>query len=78
MDSRSFFSVANETYPLMRRPQSSPPKTSLLADMALLTGDMQLATQRHLAREAALRDWVQTHTILAPEHVTGLMIDSRS
>ena len=78
MDSRSFFSVANETYPLMRRPQSSPPKTSLLADMALLTGDMQLATQRYLAREAGLRDWAQTHTILAPEHVTGLMIDSRT
>jgi len=74
MDSKRFFSVANETYPLLRRPQSSPPKKTLLAAINLLVGDMQTSTKMTLAREAAMRDWGRLHVVRAPEHVTGVVL----
>jgi hypothetical protein len=74
MDSKHFFSVANETYPLLRQPQSSPPKKTLLAAVNLLIGDMQTSTQMTLAREAAMRDWAHLHAVRAPEHITGVVL----
>jgi phage protein D len=74
MDSKRFFSVANENYPLLRRPQSSPPQKTLLAGVNLLIGDMQTSTQMTLAREAAMTDWARLHTVRAPEHVTGVVL----
>jgi hypothetical protein len=74
MDSKHFFSVANENYPLMRRPQSSPPHKTLLASVNLLIGDMQTSTQMTLAREEAMRDWARLHTVRAPEHITGVVL----
>ena len=75
MDSKHFFSVANETYPLQRRPQSSPPKKTLLAGVNLLVGDMQASTRMTLAREAALQDWTRLHVVRAPEHATGVVLN---
>ena len=74
MDSERFFSVANETYPLLRRPQSSPPKKTLLAGVNLLIGDMQTSTQMTLAREATMRDWTRLHVVRMPEHTTGVVL----
>jgi hypothetical protein len=74
MDSKHFFSVANETYPLLRRPQSSPPKKTLLAGVNLLVGDMQTSTRMTLAREAAMQDWTRLHVVRAPEHITGVVL----
>ena len=74
MDSKRFFSVANETYPLLRRPQSSLPKKTLLAGVNLLIGDMQTSTQMTLAREAAMQDWTRLHAARAPEHITGVVL----
>ena len=71
MDSEHFFSVANENYPLLRRPQSSPPKKTLLAGVNLLIGDMQTSTQMTLAREAAMRDQARRHIVRAPEQTSG-------
>ena len=75
MDSKHFFSVANENYPLLRRPQSSLPKKTLLAGVNLLIGDMQTSTKMTLAREAAMRDWAHLHTVRAPEHITGVVLN---
>jgi hypothetical protein len=75
VDSKRFFSVANENYPLLRRPQSALPKKTLLAGVNLLIGDMQTSTQTTLAREAAMRDWANLHTARLPEHATGVMLD---
>ena len=74
MDSKHFFSVANETYPLLRRPQSSPPKKTLLATVNLLIGDMQASTQMTLAREGAMQDWARLHHVRAPEQITGVVL----
>ena len=74
MDSKHFLSVANENYPLLRRPQSSPPKKTLLAGVSLLIGDMQTSTRMTLAREAAILDWTRLHAVRAPEHVTGVVL----
>ena len=74
MDSKTFFSVANETYPLLRLPQSSPPKTTLLAGVNLLIGDMQTSTHMTLANEAVMTDWAHQHVVRAPEHSTGVML----
>ena len=74
MDSKHFFSVANETYPLLRRPQSSPPKKTLLAGVNLLVGDMQTSTRMTLAREATMQDWTRLHAVRAPEHITGVVL----
>jgi hypothetical protein len=76
MDSKHFFSIANETYPLLRRPQSSQPKKTLLAGVNLLIGDMQASTQMTLAREAALQDWRRLHVVRAPEQLTGVVLHS--
>ena len=74
MDSKSFFSVANETYPLLRRPQASPPKETLLATVNLLVGDMQTSTRTTLANEAAMQEWTRLHIVRAPEHITGVVL----
>ena len=74
MDSKHFFSVANENYPLFRRPQSSIPKKTLLAGVSLLVGDMQTSTRTTLAGEAAMRDWARVHVVRAPEHITGVVL----
>jgi hypothetical protein len=74
MDSKHFFSVANENYPLFRRPQSSIPKETLLAGVQLLVGDMQTSTRTTLAGEAAMRDWARMHVVHAPEHITGVVL----
>ena len=74
MDSKQFFSVANETYPLQRRPQSSPPKKTLLAGVNLLIGDMQTSTHTTLAREAAMQDWTRLHITRVPEQNTGVVL----
>ena len=74
MDSKHFFSVANETYPLLRRPQSSPPTKTLFAAVNLLIGDMQTSTHMTLAREGAMQDWTRLHAVRAPEHITGVML----
>ncbi|MCL1986119.1 MAG: hypothetical protein FWG59_06710 [Betaproteobacteria bacterium] len=74
MDSKHFFSVANETYPLQRRPQSSPPKKTLLAGVNLLIGDMQTSTRMTRARETAMQDWARLHNARAPEHTTGTVL----
>ena len=74
MDSKHFFSVANENYPLLRRPQSSPPQKTLLAGVNLLIGDMQTSTQMTLAREATMTDWARLHAVRAPEHTTGVVL----
>ena len=74
MDSQHFFSVANENYPLLRLPQSSPPKKTLLAAVNLLIGDMQTSTKMTLAREAAMQDWARLHAVRAPEHITGVVL----
>ena len=74
MDSKHFFSVANENYPLLRRPQSSIPKKTLLAGVNLLVGDMQTSTRATLASEAAMRDWARLHVVRAPEHITGVVL----
>jgi len=74
MDSKHFFSVTNETYPLLRRPQSSPPQKTLLAGVNLLIGDMQTSTQMTLARESAMLDWARLHAVRAPEHTTGAVL----
>jgi hypothetical protein len=74
MDSKHFFSVANENYPLMRQPQSSIPKKTLLAGVHLLVGDMQASTRVTLASEAAMRDWTRLHVVRAPEHITGVVL----
>ena len=74
MDSKHFFSVANESYPLLRRPQSSPPKKTLLAGVNLLVGDMQTSTRMTLAREAAMQDWTRLHVVRVPEHITGVVL----
>ena len=74
MDSKRFFSVANENYPLLRRPQSSPPKKTLLVGINLLIGDMQTSTRMTLAREAAMQDWTRLHAVHAPEHITGVVV----
>ena len=76
MDSKHFFSVANENYPLFRRPQSSLPKKTLLAGVNLLIGDMQTSTKMTLAREAAMRDWVHLHVVRAPEQLTGVVLNN--
>ncbi len=78
MDSSSFTSVSNETYPLARAPQSAPSKKTLLADIALLVGDMQASTQRYLARENAMREWTRIHVARAPEHITGVVLSDRA
>ena len=75
MDSKHFFSVANENYPLFRRPQSSIPKKTLLAGVNLLIGDMQASTQMTLAREAAMQDWTRLHSVRTPEHTTGVVLN---
>jgi hypothetical protein len=75
MDSEHFFSVANENYPLLRRPQSSLPKKTLLAEVHLLVGDMQASTKMTLAREAAMRDWAHLHVVRAPEQTTGVVLN---
>ena len=75
MDSQHFFSVANENYPLLRRPQSSLPKKTLLAGVHLLIGDMQTSTKMTLAREAAMQDWARLHVVRAPEHITGVVLN---
>jgi len=75
MDSQHFFSVANENYPLLRRPQSSIPKKTLLAGVNLLIGDMQTSTQMTLAREAAMQDWTRLHVVRAPEQNTGVVLN---
>ena len=75
MDSKHFFSVANENYPLLRRPQSSLPKPTLLAGVNLLIGDMQASTRMTLAREAAMLDWARLHTVRAPEQITGVVLN---
>ena len=75
MDSKRFFSVANENYPLLRRPQSSPPQKTLLAGVNLLIGDMQTSTQMTLARESAMQDWTRLHAVRAPEQATGVMLN---
>jgi len=75
MDSQSFFSVANENYPLLRTPQSSLPKKTLLAGVNLLIGDMQASARVTLAREAAMRDWARLHVVRAPEHITGVVLN---
>jgi hypothetical protein len=74
MDSKRFFSVANENYPLLRRPQSSRPQLTMLAAVNLLVGDMQVSTRETLAREASMREWAQAHETRAPEHVTGSVL----
>jgi hypothetical protein len=74
MDSRHFFSVANENYPLLRRPQSSSPQKTLLAGVSLLVGDMQASTRMTLAREAVMQEWTRLHTVRAPEHITGVVL----
>ena len=76
MDSKHFFSVANENYPLFRRPQSSIPKKTLLAAVNLLIGDMQTSTQMTLAREAAMLDWARLHVARAPEQITGVVLNN--
>ena len=75
MDSKRFFSVANETYPLLRLPQSSPPKKTLLAAVNLLIGDMQASTKTTLSREEAMQDWARLHAARAPEHIAGAVLD---
>ena len=75
MDSKRFFSVANENYPLLRRPQSSLPKKTLLAGVNLLIGDMQASTKMTLAREAAMQDWTRLHVVRVPEHITGVVLN---
>ena len=75
MDSKRFFSVVNENYPLFRRPQSSIPKKTLLAGVNLLVGDMQTSAKMTLAREAAMRDWARLHVARAPEHITGVVLN---
>jgi hypothetical protein len=75
MDSERFFSVANETYPLLRQPQSSVPKKTLFAGISLLIGDMQMSTKKTLAREAALQEWARLHAVRTPEHATGVVLD---
>jgi hypothetical protein len=74
MDSKHFFSVANENYPLLRRPQSSLPKKTLLAGVHLLVNDMQVSTRITLAREATLQEWTRLHIVRAPEHITGVVL----
>ena len=74
MDSQHFFSVANENYPLFRRPQSSLPKKTLLAGINLLIGDMQTSTRVTLAREAGMQEWTRLHVVRAPEHITGVVL----
>ena len=76
MDSRSFFSVANENYPLLRPAQAPPPKKTLMAGFSLLVGDMQLATQNYLANESAMRDWARSHVVRVPENPTGSIVSS--
>ena len=76
MDSKRFYSVANENYPLLRRPQSSIPKTTLLAGVNLLVGDMQTSTKMTLAREAAMQEWARLHVVRAPEHITGVVLNN--
>jgi len=76
MDSKRFYSVANENYPLLRRPQSSLPKTTLLAGVNLLVGDMQTSTKMTLAREAAMQEWARLHVVRAPEHITGVVLNN--
>jgi hypothetical protein len=75
MDSRSFYSVANETYPLARLPQSSPPKKTLLAGVMLLVGDMQVSTHIHAEHEAAMREWARIRDVRAPESATGVVLN---
>jgi len=74
MGSKNLFSGAKETHPPPRLPQSSPPKTTLLAGVNLLIGDMQTSTQMTLARETAMTDWARLHVVRAPEHITGVVL----